>query len=158
MRHLNLRTVSTVAAMVLFLVPVTGLAAVCNVPSGSHPTIQAAVDDASCTEVMIAAGSFAESVAIERSLVVLGNSSTTTTIEGRFLVTGSTTEVAISDLRIDTAAPSAAGCFSLALDVSDGAEVTGNNIVVVNADGDACPLFSDGFESGDTSAWSSTAP
>ena len=38
-----------------------------------------------------------------------------------------------------------------------GAEAEGRNLVVFNADGAAeCPLFSDGFESGDTVAWSST--
>lgn len=158
MRCKDPRIVGTVVAVALALSPLSAVAAVCTVPSASHPTIQDAVDDPACTEVVIAAGIFPESVAIERSLVVLGDSSTTTTVEGRFLVTGSTTEVAISDLRIDTAAPSAAGCFPLALDVSGGAEVTGTNIVVVNADGDACLLFGDGFESGDTNAWSNTAP
>ncbi len=42
--------------------------------------------------------------------------------------------------------------------MSGGAAVTGNNLVVVNADGDACVLFADGFESGDTIAWSRTSP
>jgi len=144
---------SLVLFSVLLLSSVSAVAAVCNVPSGSHSTIQAAVDDLACTEVVIAADSFAESVSVERSLDFSGDSSATTIVEGRFVVTGASTVVAFDELTIDAGAPTAAGCFTLALDVSGGAAVTGNNLVVVNADGNACVLFADGFESGDTSAW-----
>ncbi len=152
-----LRILVTVAAAFL-LSSVNAVAAVCNVPSGSHSTIQEAVDDITCTEVVIAVGSFTESVAVERSLNLSGDSSATTTVEGRFVVTGASTNIAISDLTIDAGASTAAGCYSLALDVSGGAAVAGNNLVVVNADGDACVLFADGFESGDTVAWGGTSP
>jgi len=153
MSQQNLRTPGAVAALMLLLGSTNAFAAVCNVPSGSHATIQTAVDDVSCTEVVIAAGSLAESVAIDRSLILTGDSSATTIVEGRFVVTGASTVVAFDELTIDAGAPTAAGCFTLALDVSGGAAVTGNNLVVVNADGNACVLFADGFESGDTSAW-----
>ncbi len=153
-----LRILSTVAAVALLLSSANAFAAVCNVPSGSHPTIQEAVDDLACTEVVIAAGSSAESVVVDRSLVLSGDSSTTTIVEGRFVVTGASTNVALGNLTIDAGAPSTAGCYTLALDVSSGAAVTGINLVVVNADGDACVLFADGFESGDTIAWNGTSP
>ena len=55
-------------------------AAVCTVPSAPHPTIQEAVDDVGCTEIVIAAGTYAESVGIDRSLTVSGASTTGTTI------------------------------------------------------------------------------
>jgi len=133
-------------------------AAVCNVPSAPHPTIQEAVDDVGCTEVVIAAGTYVESVSIDRSLTVSGASTTGTTIEGRLAVTGAATAVSLNDLTIDASAPSAAGCFAEALDVTGGAGVTSNALVVVNGDGDACLIFEDGFETGNTTAWSGTSP
>ena len=158
MRLNDLRMFGTVVEVAFLLSSVNAVAAVCNVPSGSHPTIQEAVDDLACTEVVIAAGSFAESVAVERSLVFSGDSSATTTVEGRFVVTGASTNVSLGDLAIDAGALTAAGCYTLALDVSGGAAVTGNNLVVVNADGDACLLFADGFETGNTGGWSGSTP
>jgi hypothetical protein len=45
----------------------------------------------------------------------------------------------------------------VALGVDDGAQVTsGQDVVVVNAEGGECPLFTDGFELGATAKWSST--
>jgi len=49
-------------------------AAVCPVPSTSHPTIQEAVDDFACTEVAIASGTFVEEVTIGRDLDLRGAS------------------------------------------------------------------------------------
>jgi len=158
MRRKDLRIHGTVAAVVFLLNSMNAIAAVCNVPSGSHPTIQEAANDLACTEVVIAAGSFVESVTVERSLDFSGDSSATTTVEGRFVVTGASTNVSLSDLAIDAGAPTAAGCYTLALYANGGAVVTGNNLVVVNADGDACLLFADGFEAGNTGGWSGTTP
>ncbi len=124
-----LRILVTVAAAFL-LSSVNAVAAVCNVPSGSHSTIQEAVDDITCTEVVIAVGSFTESVAVERSLNLSGDSSATTTVEGRFVVTGASTNVSVGDLTIDAGAPTAAGCYTLALDVSGGAAITGNDVAM----------------------------
>ncbi len=47
-------------------------AAVCSVPSGPYPTIQAAVDDIGCQTVQVAAGTYTENVAIGRSVFLLG--------------------------------------------------------------------------------------
>ena len=132
----------------------TAFADVCSVPSVPHPVIQAAVDDAACTEIVLAAQVFAESVAVSRSLLLRGDSSATTVIEGRVTVTGDTTEVTLQDLQVD-----AGGCFSVALDVRGGAQVTSQqDVVVINAAGGECPIFLDGFESGDTTLWSRTVP
>ena len=49
-------------------------AAVCTVPSTPHPTIQDAVDDLICTEVVLTAQTFVEAVAIDRSLELRGAS------------------------------------------------------------------------------------
>lgn len=130
----------------------------CNVPSGAHPTIQAAVDDVGCTEVTLAAQTFVESVAIGRGLSITGTSTATTVVEGHLDITGAATAIVLSEMTIDASAPSVAGCFREALDVSGGAQLTSNGLVAVNGDGDACLLFGDGFETGDTGAWGATTP
>ena len=132
----------------------TASAAECPVPTLPYPSIQAAVDDATCTEITLAAQDFAESVAVSRSLVLGGDSSTTTTIVGQVTVTGATTEVTLQDLKVD-----GGGCFTAGLDVGGGAQVTSQqDVVVVNAAGGQCPIFTDGFELGASVAWSMTVP
>jgi len=124
------------------------------VPSQPHPTIQAAVNDAACTEIVFAVQVFAESVAASRSLLMMGDTSTTTVIEGQVTVTGEATEVTLQNLQVD-----GGGCFSVALEVAGGAQVTSQqDVVVINAAGGECPIFLDGFELGNTLAWSSTVP
>ena len=116
------------------------------------PTVQAAVDDAGCTEIVLGAEDFAESATVSRGLTLRGDSSSTTTIVGQVTVSGASVEVTLQDLRVD-----GGGCFTVALDVGDGAEVpSGQGVVVVNADGGECPIFADGFELGATAKWSST--
>ncbi len=136
----------------------TGAAAPCPVPSGSHPTIQSAVDDVGCTEIELGSQVYTESVEIGRTLSVSGVSSSATTIAGRVLITGAAAVVSLSDLTVDGSDPAVAGCFPEAVDVEDGAQMLGANIVVINGDGDACLLFGDGFEDGTTGAWSNTTP
>ena len=133
-------------------------AAICPVPSGTHPTIQEAVDDVGCTEVTLAGQTFAESVTVDRSLTISGSSTATTIVEGRFEVTGAATVIVLSEMTIDAAASSVAGCFPEALDVSGGAQLTSNALVVINGGGDACLIFGDGFEDGTTDAWANTIP
>jgi len=146
------------ALALLFASATTAVAAVCTVPSGSHPTIQAAVDDPTCTEVAIAAGTYAESVEVDRTLEISGASSTTTIVEGRIALTGTGVELTLDSLKVDASAPSVAGCYPFAVDISGGSSMSGNDLVVVNGGGDACLLFRDGFESGNTGAWSNTNP
>ena len=157
MNVLSCGRVGCTAAQVL-LCASTSLAAVCTVPSGSYPTIQAAVDDPGCTEIVLAAQTFVEPVVIARDLIMGGASSSTTLIEGRVVVEGATTQVELHDLTVDASAPAVAGCYPVALLARGGAEVAAIAVVVVNGDGDACAIFRDGFESGNTAAWSSTTP
>jgi len=132
----------------------TAFPAVCSVPSQPHPTIQAAVTDAACTEIVLAAQVFAESVAVSRSLLLRGDTSTTTVIEGQVTVSGEATEVTLQDLHVK-----GGGCFSVALDIGGGAQITSQqDVVVINAAGGECPIFFDGFELGNTLAWSLTVP
>jgi pectin methylesterase-like acyl-CoA thioesterase len=144
----------------LFLCAITtpAAAAVCTVPSPSHPTIQAAVDDVACTEIVVAAGTYVESVEIQRSLSMTGDSASTTVIEGRVSATGAGVELTLDELKVDAGASSVAGCFPIAVEIDGGAALTSNNLIAVNADGDACLIFRDGFETGGTGAWSGTSP
>ena len=132
----------------------TAPAAECPVPTLAHPSIQAAVDDAACTEIVLGGGDFAESVDVLRSLVLGGDSSATTTIMGQVTIIGASAEVTLQDLKVD-----GGGCFSVGLDVTGGAQITsGQDVVVVNAAGGECPIFTDGFELGAAVAWSTTVP
>jgi hypothetical protein len=128
------------------------------VPSGPHPTIQSAVDDGSCTEILLAAQSFVESVLISRDLSVAGVSAETSIIEGQLEVEGGTTQVSLESMTVDASARGVAGTVEQALLVEGGAEVTCLDVVVRNAVEDPWTIFADGFESGDTSAWSNTVP
>ena len=65
--------IATVAVLVIAL-PAT--AATCNVPSAPHPTIQAAVDDVACTQIVVAAGTYTGRVAIARSVNLPGRGAT----------------------------------------------------------------------------------
>ena len=133
-------------------------AATCPVPTGSHPTIQEAVDDAACTEIDLGGQTYTESVSIGRTLSLSGVSSAPSIIAGRVVIQGAATVVSLADLTIDGSDPTVAGCFVEAVDVSGGAQMLGSNVVVVNSDGIACLLFGDGFEDGTTGAWSATSP
>lgn len=133
-------------------------AAPCPVPSGSHPTIQSAVDHVGCTEIELGSQTYTENAEIGRTLSVTGVSAATTIIAGRVLINGATSVVSLVDLTVDGSHPAVAGCFFEAVDVEGGARMVGSNIVVVNGDGEACLIFGDGFETGTTGAWTNTTP
>lgn len=67
---------SASCAMTLALAATTASAATCYVP-GDHPTIQSAVDDASCDVISVAPGVYAENVVINRQLTLSGAGDTT---------------------------------------------------------------------------------
>jgi len=133
-------------------------AAPCPVPTGTHPTIQVAVDDPGCTEITLGSQTYVQDVSIGRTLELTGVSSSATIIAGRVAIDGATAVVTLAELTVDGSHPAVAGCFVEAVDVGGGARMLGSNIVVVNSDGDACLLFGDGFENGTTSAWDNTVP
>jgi nitrous oxidase accessory protein NosD len=121
------------------------IAAQCPVPSGPYPTIQAAIDTPTCTEILVAAGLYEESPVIDRDLVLTGDSSATTTIGDQLEVDGAA--VALAGLTIS----GGGGSATEALWSHSGAEVTALDVLVTAAGAPA--FFADGFESGDTSAW-----
>ena len=55
----------------------------CDVPTGSHLTIQSAVDDVSCETINVAAGTFHENVAITRSIAIQGHGHGNTIVDGQ---------------------------------------------------------------------------
>lgn len=124
-------------------------AAVCAVPSGTHATIQSAVDDAACTSVALATASYAESVQIRRSLAIVGVASPASLLDGRLQILGATTVVTLSGLGLRN------GCTAPALAIGPGAHVASTDVHIAPA-ALPCPelrLFRDGFESGATSQW-----
>ncbi|MEE4273918.1 MAG: hypothetical protein V2I67_19730 [Thermoanaerobaculales bacterium] len=133
-------------------------AAPCPVPTGSHPTIQAAVDDPGCTEITLGSQIYVQDVTIDRTLGLSGVSSSATVIAGRVAIEGASAVVTLAELSVDGSHQAVAGCFVEAVDVGGGARMLGSNIVVVNSDGDACLLFGDDFEDGTTGAWGNTVP
>ncbi len=137
---------------------ITSWAATCTVPSGGYPTIQAAVDDPTCSVINLQNQTYQEEVAIGRTLSIDGVSSSTSIIVGQVQLEGGSTEVSMADLSVDASTSATAGCFRDAVLSKDGARLVGSNLVVVNATGVACLLFGDGFETGNTAAWSATTP
>lgn len=136
-------------------------AAVCSVPSPSHPTLGAAVRDAGCTLVQAAAGAFPENVAIARDLALQGAGSGASVVQGFFVASGAGVEVTLAEILVDGTAAGVAGCWGEILLASDGATLdSGADLRVVNtaAGGAVCRLFADGFESGGVLAWSASVP
>jgi hypothetical protein len=154
------RGVSRVAVAGLALVVVASApplcAQTCTVP-GSHATIQEAIDDPACATITLSAQVYPESIVIRRSLTLAGPGSGGAVVRGLVLMTGPTTQVTLQDLRVEN------GCVPDAIRSSGGAKLTGNNLQVERMDGLPCPLTADtifvnGFESGNTTAWSNTTP
>jgi hypothetical protein len=146
-----------IAAIALNLVGICPplAAQTCTVP-GSHATIQEAADDPGCAVVDLSAQTYPESIVIRRTLTLAGPGSGGAVVQGLVLIAGTTTEATLNDLRVEN------GCRPDALRTASGARITGNNLQVERSEGLPCPLtadaiFVDGFESGNTTAWSSTA-
>ena len=154
------RTVSWIAVAVLALVVVASApplcAQTCTVP-GSHATIQEATDDPACATVTLSAQTYPESIVIRRSMTLAGPGSGGAVVQGLLLIAGATTEATLQDLTVEN------GCVPDALRTSGGAKLAGNNLQVERSAALPCPLtadaiFVDGFETGNTSAWSNTSP
>jgi predicted outer membrane repeat protein len=84
----------------------------CHVPSGTYPTIQAAVHDATCATINVAAGTYTELVTILRNLTIHGEGQERTVVDGRgrgpvFVITNST--VTINGVTIQNGEASSAG-------------------------------------------------
>ncbi len=63
----------------------TAQAASCDVPTGTYPTIQSAVTDASCDAVNLTDALYVENVIITRSVKIQGQGALSTTVDGNFV-------------------------------------------------------------------------
>jgi hypothetical protein len=124
----------------------------CPVPSGSHPTIQSAVDDPGCDPILLSSQTYVEAVAVDRSVTVQGASSAASVIHGQVTVEAGAVELA--GLTVSTDTLELAGRFHQAVLAEAGARLTGDDRVVVHRP----LLFGDSFETGTTAAWSATVP
>ena len=130
------------------------VAGTCDVPDSSYPTIQSAVDDPACTDLVLAAQAFPESVRVPRTLAITG-AGASTVVAGFLRAHGNDTVVTVSDLKVE------ASCARGSLQSWTGGEIFAENVEAVSSTTFDCPgdpIFADGFESGDTSAWSTTVP
>ncbi len=128
----------------------------CTVP-GSHATIQEAADDPVCVTVNLSAQNYPESVVLRRTVTLAGPGTGGAVVQGLVLVSGASTVATLQDLRVEN------GCSPDAVRAAGGARLVGDNLDVARATGLPCPLtadaiFVDGFESGNTMAWSNTTP
>jgi hypothetical protein len=142
------------ALVLLLALSRLAMAGICFVP-GTHPTLQAAIDDAACSEIQLAAQVYEESVLIERSLALAGPGGGGAIVEGRLRARGAGVVVTVTDVAVEN------GCQPEAMNAGTGAEIDGLNFEVASSSSAPCPLmliFADGFESGDTAAWDSTIP
>ncbi len=133
---------------ILLLGATPGICETCNVPSASYPSIQSAVDVVSCTEIVLTSGDFFGAVTISRTLEIRGASSDSTTIVGNINVQGAGTTATLTGFMIAVGPnPPNDG-----LVIAGDAEVIPDDLVIRTTD----HIFSDGFESGDTTEWSAT--
>ncbi len=92
------------AVYALLWFPLAGQASggACNVPSGSYPTIQSAVNDTNCQIIELSPQNYNENVVINRSVTVNGSSPATTIVNGQLLQRvfriGTSSTVTITDL------------------------------------------------------------
>ena len=152
---------SLAAIAIVALVARPAGAALCTVPSPSHPTADSAARDLACSTIQLAAGTFAENVAVLRDVAIEGAGAGATVVAGGFEVAGSSTDASVARLTIDGTAPGVAGCWASLLIATGGARITADDDVAVANSGLAngpCRLFVDGFESAGPFAWSARFP
>lgn len=137
------RIASILPALAAMLAFPDALAATCTVP-GSHGSIQAAVDDASCDPIQIAAGGYLESPLVTRSLSLVGAGIGATTIWGRVLADGSAILVFVDQLMVSS------GCPGPALSAVNGARLRSGDVRAEKSASAGCNvvgrIFADGFE------------
>lgn len=117
-------------------------AGTCTVP-GSHPRIQAAVNDPACSQIELADQSFFEFLDIDRSLSLSGPLGANATVVGSVMLSGEDTDVSLNEFRITS------GCPDGALRILDGAIATASGMHIEWNAGTSCVaglIFIDGFE------------
>ena len=150
MQRYMIRSAALGLGLTLLLTPLD--AATCSVP-GSHATVNDAVSDLVCDTVTLAAQTHTESVVVTRPIALEGAPGGGSVLQGLLDVLGQGTIVTVRDLEIRN------GCATATRSTA-GAELVATGLSVARDERLPCPappLLSDGFESGSTSAWSSTS-
>lgn len=114
----------------------------CTVP-GTHPTIQAAVDDPGCGIIDLSPQDYFEHLDIDRGLTLAGPSSGGAVIRGQVVVGSAATMVAFNNLRIQS------GCVTGTLRVLAGGQMSASGLEVAFTGPDSCLpglILDDGFE------------
>ncbi len=129
-----------------------GWAGTCTVP-GSHASLSEAVVDPVCAVIQAGAQAFDESISIRRDLTLAGPMGGGAELRGR-LQLASGASVQISDFEVTN------DC-EVVVDVRQAAELDAVGLLATRDPAPGCPpipIFSDGFETGDTGEWSTTSP
>jgi len=139
-----MRSVNCVVPLFILVATMAGVqnleGKTCEVPNETYPTIQKAVDDLDCSEVVLGAQVYSESLEIRRTVVIQGVSIGETTISGQVRIYGG--EVEMDNLIVDASSlVGLAGGSAVA--VRGGGELRGTNLVVRDNAG----FLADGFES-----------
>lgn len=100
----------------------------CAVPSSSYPTLQSAIDDPACEGAILASGDYPGPFRLTRDFPITGPDDFSARLLGGLDIEGN----ANVDVRLE--------------------------YVQVQAGVDPALIFADGFETGNTTAWSSTTP
>ena len=123
--------------------PGIALAVNCQVP-GDRATLQAALDDMTCTEVELLNQTYPESLSIDRSIRVFGPLGGSAVVRGTVKVKGSGVLAMLADFAIED------GCPGTGLDAAGGAAVQAIGVPVQASSSFPCPMtgliFSNGFE------------
>ncbi len=152
---------SVLLILCLALVGQAASAALCSVPSASHPTVGAAVRDVACTTIQLAMGDYPENLVLSRGVAIEGVSASATTLSGAVEAGGPATDASLARLSLDGTAAGVAGCWPSLLRTTGGARLTATDGVSVTNSGissGACRIFADGFESSGVLAWSAASP
>lgn len=154
LRRFSFQLAAAVATVTFAISAAPARAQLCNVPAGV-PTLQLAVSNPTCAQVVLAAGSYDESVVVSRTLTITGAGTASTELRRPLVVTGTGTAVTAGGFAIDIGG----ACYPASLVVKNGARVVvpAGNTLPIRADSvpsAPCPLFDDDFESATTQLWS----
>ena len=141
----------TSGLLILLVAAAPVAAGTCDVP-GTHATIQEAVDDPSCDLVDLPEGTSSESIDVRRSVTIRGPATGVAILAGAVHAAGEGTVLQLVDLGVRN------GCPHVSVRSSSGARLLGDRLRVDRSLAFPCPasaseIFSDGFESGSTCAW-----
>jgi hypothetical protein len=128
--------------MLFHVTPVHARGTACLVPS-EYPSLQAAVNDGTCSAVLIEQAAVIGGAVIDRTISINGRAESGSRILGPLEISGAGTEAVLSQLHVDVSVPDLAGCFDRAIYVSSGASAKMFAVKASNAPGSGSCVISD---------------